>query len=84
MCLFVCVCVCVCACLCVFVFVHAYAVLEITVKPLAIFQPISAFSRPKSILIGQISHMLSMGQQSVAYKISYLQKNGQPISDSYF
>ena len=40
----------------------------------AIFQPISAFSQPKSILIGQISYTFSMGQQSITYKISSLQK----------
>ena len=33
-------------------------------RPLAIFQPISAFGRPKSVLIGHISHTFSMGQQS--------------------
>ena len=32
-------------------------------RPLAIFRPISAFGRPKSILIGHISHTFSMGQQ---------------------
>ena len=31
-------------------------------QPLAIFRPISAFGRPKSILIGHISHTFSMGQ----------------------
>ena len=43
-------------------------------RPLAIFRPISAFGRPKSILVGQISHTFWMGQQSIAHKISYLQK----------
>ena len=33
-------------------------------RPLAIFQPTSAFGRPKSILISHISHTFSMGQQS--------------------
>ena len=42
--------------------------------PSAILQPISAFCWPKSILVGQISCTFSMGQQSVTYKISYLQK----------
>ena len=42
--------------------------------PLAIFQPISAFAQPKSVLVGQTSHTFSMGQQSVTYKISCLQK----------
>ena len=43
-------------------------------QPLAIFRPISAIGRPKSTSVGQISCTLSMGQQSVTYKISYLQK----------
>ena len=46
--------------------------------PLAIFQPISAFGQPKSILVSQIS---SMGQQSrsVTYKISYFQKTADQL-----
>ena len=39
-------------------------------QPLAIFQPILAFGRQKSIWVGQLSHTFSMGQQSIAYKIS--------------
>ena len=58
-------------------------VLEITLAS-AIFRPISAFGRPKSILIYHISCTFSMGQQSVTCIISYFQKNGQPISDPYF
>ena len=33
-------------------------------RPLAIFQPISGFGWPKSILVSQISFTFSMGQQS--------------------
>ena len=42
--------------------------------PLAIFQPISAFGRPKSILVSHISCKFSMEQQIISNKISYLQK----------
>ena len=42
--------------------------------PLAIFQPISAFGRPKSILVGHISCTFSMEQLIITNKISYLQK----------
>jgi len=52
--------------------------------PLAIFQPISTFGQPKSILVSQFYCTFSMGWQSITYKISCLQKNGQPISDPYF
>ena len=41
---------------------------------LAIFQPISAFGRPKSILAGQISCTFSMGTGIRNLKISYFQK----------
>ena len=53
-------------------------------RPLAIFQTISGFGRPKFILISQISCTFLMGQQSVTYKISYLQKKGQLVSDACF
>ena len=43
-------------------------------QPLAIFWPISAFGRPKSILVSQISCTFLMRQQSVTYKISYYTK----------
>ena len=52
--------------------------------PLAIFRPISAFGQPKSILVGHISCTFSMGQKLITNKISYLQKNGRPISGPYF
>ena len=52
--------------------------------PLAIFQPISTFGRPKSVLVDQIYCTFSMGRPSITYKMSHLQKNSQPISDSYF
>jgi len=55
-------------------------VLEITV----FFQPISTFSQPKSILVGQFYYTFSIRWQSITYKMSYLQKNGLPISDPYF
>ena len=45
-------------------------------QPLAIFQPISAFGQPKSILVSQIS---SVGQQTVTYKISYFQKTADQL-----
>ena len=48
---------------------------------MAIFQAISAFGLTKSILVGQISNTFSMEQQTVTYKISYLQKIDLPISD---
>jgi len=51
--------------------------------PLAIFQSISTFGQPKSILVGQFYCTFSMGWQSITYKMSYLQKNGQPVSDRY-
>jgi len=41
-------------------------------QPLAIFRPILAFGQPKSILIGQPSHIFSMEQQFNVYKISHL------------
>ena len=41
---------------------------------LAIFQTISALGRLKSILVSQISCTFSVGQQSITYEISYLQK----------
>ena len=47
--------------------------------PLAIFQPISTFGRPKSILVGQFYCTFSMGWQSITYKMSYLQKK-QPTN----
>ena len=52
--------------------------------PLAIFQPVSTFGRPKSILVGQIYCTVSTGQLSITYKMSGFQKNSRPISDSYF
>jgi len=52
--------------------------------PLAIFQPISTFGRPKSILVGQFYCTISIGWQSITYKMSYFQKNSRPISDPYF
>ena len=52
--------------------------------PLAIFRPISTFGRPKSILVSQIYCTFSMGRPSITYKMSHLQKNSRPISDSYF
>ena len=52
--------------------------------PLAIFRPISTFDRPKSILVGQIYCTLSMGQQSITYKMFDFQENGRPIFDPYF
>ena len=42
--------------------------------PLAIFQPISTFGWPKSILVSQFYCTFSMGWQSIIYKMSYLQK----------
>ena len=51
--------------------------------PLAIFWPISTFGWLKSILVGQIYCIFSMGRPSIMHKMFYLQKNGQPISDSY-
>ena len=41
--------------------------------PLAIFQSISTFGQPKSILIGQIYYTFVMRQQSITYKMSDLQ-----------
>ena len=41
--------------------------------PLAIFWPISIFSQSKSILVQQIYCTSSMAQQSLTYKMSYLQ-----------
>ena len=42
---------------------NTYASARNNSRPLAIFRPISAFGRPKSIFIGQISHTFSLGQQ---------------------
>jgi len=52
--------------------------------PLAILWTISTFGWPKSILVGQFYCTFSMGWQLITYKMSYLQKNGWPISDPYF
>ena len=40
--------------------------------PLAVFQPISTFGRPKSILVSQIYCTFSMGWQSITYKMYYI------------
>ena len=37
-------------------------------RPLAIFQPISTFGRPKSILVGHIYCTFSMGWKLITYK----------------
>jgi len=47
-----------------------YPVLEITVG----HWPFSSLGQPKSILVGQFYCTLSMGWQSITYKMSYLQK----------
>ena len=56
---------------------YLVTVLEITVSHWP-------FSDQFQHLADQISCTLSIGQQSVTYKISYLQINGRPISDPYF
>ena len=43
-------------------------------RPLAIFQPISAFGRPKSILAGQISCTFSMGTGFINLKYPIFKK----------
>ena len=53
-------------------------------RPLAIFQPISAFGRPKSILVSQISCTFSM-RTAISNLINILfSKNGRPIANPYF
>ena len=53
-------------------------------RPLAIFQPFSAFGWPKSILVSQISCTFSMGTAFSYLKNIHFQKNSRPISDPYF
>ena len=51
---------------------HANTSVRNNCRPLDIFRPISTFAWLKSILIGRVYCIFSMGQQSLTYKIFYL------------
>ena len=72
-------------CMCVTMVMHVchHGIVRNSSWPLAIFQPISIFGRPKSILLGQIYCIFLMIWQSMTKNV-WSSKNSKPISDLYF